>query len=189
MRRVLAFSVCCVLGAGLAACGGGERQDAGDAGGDYQVDVVASDFPAEQSISSPATLKLAVRNTGDRTIPDLAVSLEGLSTRDSQPGLADPEDPVWIVQRQPGADQTAYDFTWTLGRVEAGATKDFELDLVPAVPGTHEVKWTVAAGLTGKSMASTADGERPAGTFTVRVSDEPAQATVDPDSGAVVRAP
>jgi hypothetical protein len=44
----------------------------------------------------------------------------------------------------------------------------------------------VAAGLNGKAMARSSSGSRPAGTFTVRVSDEPAAAHVDPDTGKVV---
>lgn len=185
VRRVLALPVCCAL---LAGCGGGERQDAAERSGAYEVDVVASEFPGDQSISQPAAMRIAVRNVGDRTIPNVAVSLAGLSTRNPAPDLADPEEAVWVIQDQPREGETALDFTWALGRLAPGRTREFTWELNPAIPGTHTVKWTVAAGLHGKAIARTADGKRPAGAFTVRVSDRPAQATVDPQTGEVVTA-
>jgi hypothetical protein len=179
--------VACVSVAFVAAgCGGGERQDASETAGTYDVQVVSASFPEDQAISSKAKLRIVVRNAGKKAIPDLAISLQGLSDRNPGPGIADPEQPLWIVEDQPTADTTAYDFTWAMGRVESGDTKSFELNLDPAVPGTHEVKWEVAAGLTGKAMARSSNGSRPAGTFTVRVSDAPPAARVDPDTGAVV---
>jgi len=183
---VLAFLVCCLLGVGATACGGDERQDAQEPAGTYEVQVVTASFPEDQSISQDAPMRIVVRNAGKETIPDLAISLAGLSDRNPGPGFADPEQPLWIVERQPGAAATADGFTWAMGEVKPGGTSEFELSLNPAVPGTHEVKWTIAAGLNGKAMARSSSGARPAGTFTVRVSDEPAAAHVDPDTGKVV---
>jgi len=131
-------------------------------------------------------MRIVVRNAGKETIPDLAISLSGLSDRNPAPGLADPQQPLWIIEKQPTAAATANGFTWGMGPVKPGGTSEFELSLNPAVPGTHEVKWTVAAGLNGKAMARSSSGSRPAGTFTVRVSDAPVQAHVDPDTGKVV---
>jgi hypothetical protein len=183
---VLAFVVCCLLGVSAAACGGGERQDADEPAGTYEVQVVTASFPEEQSISEEAPMRIVVRNASKQTIPDLSISLSGLSDRNPAPGLADPQQPLWIIEKQPGAAATADGFTWAMGKVPAGGTSEFELSLNPAVPGTHEVKWTVAAGLNGKAMARSSSGERPAGTFTVRVSDEPPPARVDPDTGKVI---
>ncbi len=186
VRGVLAFSVCCVLIGFLTACGGGERQDANEPAGTYQVQVVTASFPKDQSISQPAPMRIVVRNPGKQTIPDLAISLEGLSDRNPAPGLADPEQPVWIIERQPTAAATADGFTWAMGALPPGGTSAFQLKLNPAQTGTHEVQWTVAAGLNGKAVARSSSGARPAGSFTVRVSDAPAQAHVDPDTGKVV---
>jgi hypothetical protein len=186
-RLTVAFLVCCVPLGALAGCGGGQRQDAGQRSGSYEVKIVSTSFPADQSISSAAPLRIVVRNDGRSTVPDLTVSLQGLSDRNDQASLADEEQPVWIVADQPGNATTAYVSTWSLGPLKAGATKTFDLRLTPAVPGTHTVKWSVDAGLTGVASARTAAGRRPAGTFTVRVSTEPTPATVDPASGAVVR--
>jgi len=177
------LSACCAL---LVGCGGGERQDTGEKGATYDVDVVAADFPKDQSISSPAELTIDVRNTGDHAIPDLAVSLDGVSTLNDQPGLSDPIEPVWVVADSPASGDTAYDFTWAVGKLDAGATKSLRWRLTPATPGTHTLKWTVAAGLHGKAKARLKGGGLPTGEFTVRVSDAPQQATVDPDTGAVV---
>jgi hypothetical protein len=187
LRLSVGFLVCCVPLGGLAGCGGGERQDAGQKSGSYQVKIVSTSFPAEQSISSPAAMQIVVRNDGKQAVPDLTVSLEGLSDRNDQASLADQEQPVWVVEDQPGNATTAYDATWSLGALKVGEQKRFTLRLVPSVPGTHTVKWAVDAGLTGTYSARTAGGRRPAGTFTVRVSTEPAPATVDPETGAVVR--
>lgn len=184
VRRALAFIASCAL---LAGCGGAARQDAGEPSGTFTVKVTSSRFPRDQSISQPATLRIAVRNTGDKALPDLAVSLDGLSTASQQVGLADASRPVWIVDREPAAGTTAYDFTWAVGPLPAGRTRALVWKLTPAVPGTHTLKWTVAAGLNGRAKAQTGDGRRPTGTFTVRVSDVPAPATVDPATGAVVR--
>jgi hypothetical protein len=185
---VFAFLVCCAIGVSVAACGGGQRQDADEHAGTFEVQVVTASFPENQSISQPASMRIVVRNAGHKTIPDLAISLAGLSDRNPGPGLADPEQPVWIIQQQPGAAATANEFTWGMGALAPGATSEFALKLNPAVAGTHEVKWTVAAGLNGKAMARSSSGERPAGTFTVRVSDVPPPARVDPDTGDVVSA-
>jgi hypothetical protein len=186
VRGVLAFLVCCLLGVLASGCGGGQRQDADEPAGTFEVQVVTASFPEDQSISQSAPMRIVVRNAGKQTIPDLAISLSGLSDRNPAPGLADPQQPLWIVEQQPTAAATADGFTWGMGAVPPGTTSEFELSLNPAVPGTHEVKWTVAAGLNGKAMARSSSGERPAGTFTVRVSDEPAAAHVDPDTGKVV---
>jgi hypothetical protein len=187
LRLSVAFLVCCVPLGALAGCGGDARQDAGQESGSYQVKVVSSSFPADQSISSEAPMQIVVRNDGKQTVPDLTISLQGISDRNDQADLADEEQPVWIVEDQPGNATTAYDSTWALGPLKVGETKRFDLKLTPAVPGTHTVKWAVDAGLTGKFSARTSAGRVPAGTCTVRVSTEPAPATVDPDTGAVVR--
>jgi hypothetical protein len=53
--------------------------------------------------------------------------------------------------------------------------------------GTHRISYRVAAGLDGKAKARLDGGDRPEGTFTVRISKEPAQSRVDPESGDVIR--
>jgi hypothetical protein len=61
--------------AGLAACGGGERQDVTEPAGDFPVNIVSADFPSKQQLAQNTNLVLAVENTGDQTIPDLAITI------------------------------------------------------------------------------------------------------------------
>src|ERR687891_45679 len=60
----------------LAACGGGgERQDTDEPEGEFPVDVVTAKFPNRQRLAETTDLRLAVRNSGDEAIPDLAGTL------------------------------------------------------------------------------------------------------------------
>jgi hypothetical protein len=189
MRGLRGSAAVFALGALLVAgCGGGERQDEDEPEGNFSVDVVAAEFPEQQRLAEKVALKLRVRNTDSKTIPNLAVTVDGFSKRSQQPGLADPSRPVWIIDDGPRGGVTAYTNTWALGRVPAGETKEFVWQVTPVKAGTYEVKYRVAAGLDGKAKAVLAGGERPAGSFEVDVSREPDQSRVDPDTGEVVEA-
>jgi len=186
VRRVAAsLGACVVLGAGLPACGGGERQDAKEPSGTFPVEIVRASFPREQTLASASELRIAVRNSGERAIPNLAVSIDSFDRRDEQPGLADPSRPVWVVDRGPAGGDTAYVGTWTGGRLAPGATRELVWRVTPVQPGTYTLKWTVAAGLHGKAEARVRGGRRPQGSFTVRVSGAPAQSAVGPDGEVV----
>ena len=60
---------------GLVACGGGERQDAGEPEGEFPVAILDAEFPAKQRLAQTSDLLLTVRNDGDETIPDLAITI------------------------------------------------------------------------------------------------------------------
>lgn len=60
---------------GLAACGGGERQDEDEAEGEFPVEIVSAEFADKQRLAQTSDLTLQVRNSGDETIPDLAVTV------------------------------------------------------------------------------------------------------------------
>ncbi len=60
---------------GLAACGGGERQDEDEVEGEFPVEIASADFPASQGLAETSDLVLEIRNAGDETIPDLAVTV------------------------------------------------------------------------------------------------------------------
>jgi hypothetical protein len=173
----------------VAGCGGGEsqRQDADEPSGTWTVDVVEADFPRSQRLAEAETLRIRVRNTADRSIPNLAVTVDSFSRRSEQAGLADPNRPVWILDDGPRGGNTAYTNTWALGRVGPGQIKTFEWRVTPVEAGTHRVSYRVAAGLDGKAKARLDGGDRPEGTFTVRVSKEPSQSRVDPETGDVIR--
>lgn len=179
----------CALGALLASgCGGGgERQDEDEQAGNWTVDVVDASFPTEQRLAEQVALRLRVRNADSSPLPNLAVTVDGFDQRSEQPGLADPNRPVWIIDDAPRGGVTAYTNTWALGRVNAGETKEFVWRLTPVKAGRFEVKYRVSAGLDGKAKAVLEGGDRPAGSFAVSVAREPDQARVDPDTGDVVR--
>ena len=56
--------------------------------------------------------------------------------------------------------------------------------VTPVRGGTYTVHYELAAGLTGKAKATTADGSPAEGSFVVTISTKPPQATVSP-SGKV----
>ena len=178
----------CALGVLLASgCGGGgERQDKDEPRGEWRVGVDAS-FPAQQRLAEQVKLRLTVRNSDSKPIPNVAVTVDGFSRRSEQAGLADPSRPVWVIDDGPRGGVTAYTNTWALGRLPAGESREFVWRLTPVKAGTFDVKYRVSAGLDGKAKAIADGGESPSGSFSVNVSREPDDARVDPDSGKVIR--
>jgi hypothetical protein len=178
----------CTVAVAAAGCGGGTRQDANEPSGTFKVDVVSASFPTKQRLARQEQMVVEVRNADNRTIPNLAVTVDpGFSVRSERTDLADPNRPVWIIDDGPKGGTTAYTNTWALGALKPGATVKFVWKVTAVRSGTHEVHYRVAAGLNGKAKAAVASGDPPEGTFTVNISGKPAQATVDPDTGAVVR--
>jgi hypothetical protein len=178
----------CAMVAALASagCGGGTRQDASEPSGTFRVDVVRASFPTKQRLAKSERLVIAVRNSGTKDVPNLAVTVSSFASRSEQAGLADPSRAVWIIDDGPRGGDTAYTNTWALGRLAPGQTRRFVWRVTAVQSGTHTVKWQVAAGLNGKAKAAMADNRAPEGSFTVDVSDKPSQARVDPDTGKVV---
>jgi hypothetical protein len=142
-------------------------------------------------------MRLQVRNTDDKQLPDLAVTIQtapdvkgaaptafGQASDNTQ--LADSNQPVWIVDRGPKGGDSAYTNTWSLGPMSPGETKDVEWHVTAVRPGTYTIKYAVSPGLNGK--AKVANGQRSSGTFDVTISDEPVPARVN-GKGEVVREP
>lgn len=76
VRRRIAIGFCAgLIAAGVASCGGGERQDASEPEGTYPVQVVSADFASKQQLAQNTNLTLAVANTGDKEIPNLAITI------------------------------------------------------------------------------------------------------------------
>jgi hypothetical protein len=95
---LIAASVAAVAAGG---CGGGQRQDADEPSGTFQVAVLKASFPAKQHLAQPERFVIAVRNTGNRTVPNVAVTLSSFAARSEQAGLADPERAVWVIDASP----------------------------------------------------------------------------------------
>ncbi len=74
-RRRIGIGVLGVLLAvGVASCGG-SRQDANEPEGNFPVSIVSADFPSKQQLAENTNLTLSVENSGNQTIPDLAITI------------------------------------------------------------------------------------------------------------------
>jgi hypothetical protein len=186
--------------AGLVAtgCGGGERQDSNEPSGTFPVDVVKATFPTTQRLAEKSELQISVRNTGNKAVPNVAVTVESdeadqtasaaaFAEASEQPGLADPSRPVWVLDDGPTGGVTAYVNTWAAGELKPHQTKTFVWRVTAVKPGVHAIKYKVAAGLDGKAKAVVAGGnEEPSGTFSVNISNKPADARVGSNGQVIV---
>ncbi len=159
--------ICGVLAAlSLAACGSGARQDASEPTGNYTVNVTAASFPSTQRLSEHAHLVLAVRNTGNKTIPNLAATIcnvtcaypapkgEGTSVAAfahslQMQGLADPSRPTWVIDQTPGRCNSGCDANSVAGAGSPGGAVTAYSNtwaVGPVAPGaTAKFDWAVTA--------------------------------------------
>jgi hypothetical protein len=206
-KTLLALALCGAF-VGLAGCGGGgERQDAEEPSGEFPVEISAAQFPTRQRLAETSDLELTIENIGEEQITDLAVTIclddcqadGSFSLRSDQPGLASPNRPVWILEQdypkllEPGTSRKELDKAPSAG-AEAAQTNTFSFGpmapgdeitpvwrVTPVQGGTYTVHYKLAAGLTGKAKATTADGSPAEGSFVVTISTKPPQATVKPN--------
>jgi hypothetical protein len=184
-----------------AGCGGGTRQDAAERPHTYAIKILHASFPAKQAISRPTRFELEVKNTGSRTVPTVAVTVDSFDYASNYPELADNKRPVWAIERGPGAiasppvetqnvsvpggGQTAYVNTWALGALAPGKTRSFVWRVVPVKSGTYTVHYAVAAGLAGKAKTQLGGGAPAQGQFAVDIAAAPALTHVNPSTGSV----
>ena len=200
-----------VLVGGVAACGGGQRQDVNEPSGKFPVKVTKASFPNRQRISKRTDLVLAIKNAGKDSLPNLAVTIYtgetkadgSFNIRLDQPNLANPSQPVWILENKypkllgggvtlanlkkaptAGADAAQTD-TFQFGRVQPGESMQIDWRVTPAMAGTYTVHYEVAAGLQGKARAVTPGGGPVRGEFVVTITSKPPQTCVS-SSGKVV---
>jgi hypothetical protein len=189
--------------AGLIAfggCGGGTRQDADEPEGDFPVEVVSATFPEKQKLAQTSELVITVRNTGQDDVPNVAVTVQGLNYRASQPDLSDPERPRFAlngIQRQiggfpeakdasPAGCDTAYVNTWACGPLKPGDEATLVWKVTAVKAGPYEVSWRVAAGLNGKAKAVATGGGAPTGSFAGNVSRAAPKVRIADDGKTVI---
>lgn len=181
-----------------AGCGGdGDRQDADDRDATYRVEVDRPEFPTTQALARETELRLTVRNADERTIPNLAATIEmgdgGTATvafgrRSEEPDLSSRSRPAWIVDEGPLSGTTAYANTWALGPLPPGEERTFVWRVTPVEPGRYRLRYRLAGSLTGGARLETATGAAARGDLRVRIVDRPSRHRIT-DDGRIVRVP
>lgn len=205
-RQALAAGVLSgALAVSIAACGGSESSaDSNETPGTYPVKVVTAEFPPEQRLGETTLLRIGVRNTGHKALPALAVTIsvggkEGENSmlpfgyRDPQPGLAQPDRPVWALaagypktngSTERGGAETASPKTFDFGPLKPGATTEAVWKLSAVRSGDYKLFYKVGAGVGGTAKADTA-GTEAGGSFVTQISSVPPNTEVK-DNGEVV---
>ncbi len=117
-RRRSAMALSVVGAVAMAGCGdvpNGGLQDVDEPPGRYPVQVTAT-FPAQQKLARRSSLKIVVRNTGRRVLPNVAVTLgsnrnQGKTDAEARVGtfdrvrrdrdLSDPKRPQFVLNKAP----------------------------------------------------------------------------------------
>jgi hypothetical protein len=186
----------------LALAGCGDSDDGGDEeqAASYRVAVPDASFPARQRLAEHVELRITVRNTGTRTIPNVAATLAtggrgnaaadafASTLADEEGGLSSRSRPVWIVEEGPGGGDTAYANTWAIGSIAPHATRTFRWNVVPVKAGRYTLRYKLVGSTSGRSQLRLANGEAPDGSFTVRVTEKPAKIRITRD-GRIVTEP
>lgn len=173
MRRVLLAATLGLSVAGLTACGGDGVQDGDEKSETYKIDVISATFPGRQYLGAKSKLNMEIENADSRAIPDLTITIDGFDKRLGDPNLADPERPIWVLDSPPKNSSTAYTNTFTVGRLDPGATRKLTWNLTAVRPGTYTVRYQVAGGLYGKAKAEAPDGGPVKGSLLVRITSKP----------------
>jgi hypothetical protein len=187
VRRSAPVAFACAAFAVAGCGGGGPRQDANEPSGNYKVQVLEAKFPGTQSLAKRSIMTITVKNVDTKTIPNVAVTVKSFDERRSEPNLADPRRPRFIVNTGPRGGDTAYVGTSALGALKPGETKTFKWDVTAVVAGPYTLHYAVAAGLNGKAKAVLAGGGLPTGSFTGNISSKAPEAHVADDGTTVVK--
>ena len=197
--RAKGVATLCLLA--VAGCGGGERQDENEPEGNFPVEVVQAKFPEKQKLAKSSDLVLTVRNAGDKTIPNIAMTVNGFDERKNDPQLADPTRPVFALNgvhveiagfpeakdAAPRGCDTAYVNTWACGPLKPNEQRSFRWSVTAVQAGKFKIDWRVAAGLDGKAKAVAAGGgPAPRGQFAGTISKKAPDVRVADDGHTIV---
>jgi hypothetical protein len=190
----------------LGACGGGSSDH--EPTGTFHVKVTEASFPTPQQLGQTTLLQLGIRNTGDRTVPNLTVSftIKGQEGEDSslpfgvsdpQPELAQPDRPVWVLSAtyprlhgssDPGGASTSSPKTFAFGPLKPGQTTRAVWKLNAVRAGRYHLLYKIDAGVSGTAVAKTVGGVAPGGSFATEITDRLPETEVT-DSGEIVAIP
>ena len=184
LARAAALAGIVVLASGCG--GGGERQDANEPSGEFPLEIVSASFPKSQGIGQTTSLRITVQNAGQEPAPNVAMTIDGLATKISNPDAADPERPVWVVNQAPQGADTALVGTWAFGALPGGEKRTFTWQVTATRSGTHTLHYRAGAGLDGKAVAVASGGGSIDGAITVRVTRRPRDLVVDSETGDVI---
>jgi hypothetical protein len=190
----------------VGACGGGDSSaDSDEPSGTFQVKVTEAEFPSLQRLGQTSQLRLAIRNTGERTVPGLTVTFTVAGERgessslpfgvnDPQPELAQPDRPIWVLaatyprlrgSSDPGGSSTSNRKTFAFGPLEPGETTKPVWKLSAVRPGKFTLTYRIDAGLGGEAKAETEGGVAPGGSFSTEVTERLPETEVT-DNGEIV---
>jgi hypothetical protein len=211
----------CLAAIAVAGCGSGSRQDADEPKGNFPVQIVDASFPTTQRLARTSNMTIVVRNPGPKTVPVVSVTVKcasakggsggsasgagstgGFSYRSTDPGLADPARPRFIINQVPTRTPRVYDHgrldplersssyvdTFPLGSLAAGRSVTFRWNVTAVKAGKFRICYRVNAGLDGKAHAvparsdETIDGE-----FIGVIKRKAAQSHIGPDDKTVVQ--
>lgn len=199
LRRTAFLTLLAAIAVAISACGSKPRQDANEPTGDFPVEVTTSKFPTGQRLAETSDLVLGVKNTGTEALPELAFTIftdtgdadGSFKIRSDQPGLANPNRPVWVLENKyprelgtPAPKGLSGGFraqtnTFGFGPLDPGETRDIVWRVTPVKAGTYTLHYIVAAGLDGNAKAVTSDGGEVKGEFVVTITDKPPKARVN----------
>ena len=197
--RAKSVATLCLLA--VAGCGGGERQDENEPEGNFPVEVVRATFPEQQKLAKSSEMIVTVRNAGNKTIPDIAVTVNGFDKRKTDPDLADPSRPVFALNgvqveiagfpeakdASPRGCDTAYVNTWACGPLRPDQQRTFRWSVTAVQAGDFKIDWRVAAGLDGNANAVAAGGgPAPRGQFAGTISSAAPDVRVADDGKTIV---
>lgn len=153
----------------LAACGGGQRQDAAEPSGNFAVQVISASFPGKQTLSQHTDMRIEVKNVSGHPIPNLAVTVcnvtcaypapagEGSSSAAfasnlSENDLANPSRPIWVVDHPPGSCSGASGYSCQAGGAGGDASAYTNTWVYGRLPNgaTATFDWKVTAVTTGR---------------------------------------
>ncbi|MBA2505602.1 MAG: hypothetical protein H0V29_06605 [Thermoleophilaceae bacterium] len=186
--KLLVTALACGALTGLSACGGdSKRQDADEPTGNFEVEVTEAEFPKKQKLAKNSQMVIKVKNTGDKEVPNVAVTVNGFTFKKNDPTLADPTRPAFVVNSIPRGSDTAYVNTYAFGKpLKPGRTATFKWRVTAVKPGPYKLAYEVAGGLNGKAKAVNEFGRAPTGLFIGSVSDAAPNSRVGADGETVI---